>query len=153
VAFPASFLPKSSSSSSSFSSSAFWFSLGVPREKKETHANDFDPIWRAGLWRPFRAHRLELTNPGLKPWAENWSPFREKICTASLMLTRMCRRRTRRNASTIKGAAPELNHRASCRGSRGSASLPSPKLIVKPRASSPNPCRYDRSGSNPNLSN
>jgi hypothetical protein len=35
-------------------------------------------------------------------------------------------RRTRRNASTIRGAAPELNHRTSCRGSRGSASLPSP---------------------------
>src|SRR6266436_8235568 len=36
------------------------------------------------------------------------------------------RRRTRRNAYTIRGAAPELNHRTSCRGSRGSASLPSP---------------------------
>jgi hypothetical protein len=44
------------------------------------------------------------------------------------------RRRTRRNAYTIRGAAPGLNHRTSCRGSRGSASLlPSPKLIVKPR--------------------
>src|SRR5271166_3045809 len=43
------------------------------------------------------------------------------------------RRRTRRNAYTIRGAAPELNHRTSCRGSRGSASLPSPNLIVKPR--------------------
>jgi len=41
--------------------------------------------------RSFRAHRLELPNPGSKPWAESWSsPFREKICTASLMLTRMC---------------------------------------------------------------
>jgi hypothetical protein len=35
-------------------------------------------------------------------------------------------RRTRRNAYTIRGAAPELNHRTSCPGSRGSASLPSP---------------------------
>ena len=43
------------------------------------------------------------------------------------------RRRTRRNAYTIRRAAPELNHRTSCRGSRGSASLPSPNLIVKPR--------------------
>ena len=42
-------------------------------------------------------------------------------------------RRTRRNAYPIKGAAPELNHRTSRRGSRGSASLPSPNLIVKPR--------------------
>ena len=31
----------------------------------------------------------ESSNPGLKPWAEIWSPFREEICTASLMLTRM----------------------------------------------------------------
>ena len=37
------------------------------------------------------------------------------------------------NAYAIKGAAPELNYRTSRRGSRGSASLPSPKLIVKPR--------------------
>ena len=47
------------------------------------------------------------------------------------------RRRTRRNVYTIRGAAPELNHRTSCRGLRGSASwsasLPSPNLIVKPR--------------------
>src|SRR5260370_22128154 len=35
-------------------------------------------------------------------------------------------RRTRRNAYTIKGAAPEVNHRTSRRGSRGSASLPAP---------------------------
>src|SRR5271169_2436712 len=28
------------------------------------------------------------------------------------------------NAQTIKGAAPDLNHRMSCRGSSGSASLP-----------------------------
>jgi hypothetical protein len=47
------------------------------------------------------------------------------------------RRRTRRNVYTVRGAAPELNHRTSCRGLRGSASLPSPNLIVKPRASSP----------------
>src|SRR6266436_3274627 len=33
------------------------------------------------------------------------------------------RSRTRRNAYTISGAAPEVNHRMSCRGSRGSASL------------------------------
>ena len=31
-------------------------------------------------------------------------------------------RRTRRNAYPISGAAPEVNHRTSCRGSRGSAS-------------------------------
>jgi hypothetical protein len=30
-------------------------------------------------------------------------------------------RRTRRNAYAIRGAAPEVNHRTSCRGSRGSA--------------------------------
>src|SRR5712664_2674411 len=41
-------------------------------------------------------------------------------------------RRTRRTAHTIRGAAPEVNHRTSCRGSRGSASLSSPNLIVKP---------------------
>jgi hypothetical protein len=35
-------------------------------------------------------------------------------------------RRTRRNVHTIKGAAPGVNLRTSCRGSRGSASLPSP---------------------------
>ncbi len=33
-------------------------------------------------------------------------------------------RRTRRNAYTIRGAAPDVNHRTSYRGSRGSASLP-----------------------------
>ena len=32
-------------------------------------------------------------------------------------------RRTRRNAYTIRGAAPDVNHRTSCRASRGSASL------------------------------
>ena len=32
--------------------------------------------------------------------------------------------RTRRNADTISGAAPEVNQRRCCRGSRGSASLP-----------------------------
>ncbi len=50
------------------------------------------------IWCPFRAHRLEMPNPGLKPglkpWAELWSPFRGEICTASLMLTRMGRRQT-----------------------------------------------------------
>jgi hypothetical protein len=35
------------------------------------------------------------------------------------------RRRTRRNAHTIRGVAPDVNHRTSCRGSSGSASLPS----------------------------
>ena len=43
------------------------------------------------------------------------------------------RRRTRRNAYTIRGAAPEVNHRTFWRGSRGSASQPSPNLIAKPR--------------------
>jgi hypothetical protein len=51
---------------------------------------------------------------------------------------------TRRNVYAISGAAPDLNYRTSCRGSRGSASLPSLNLIVKPRASSPKCCRYDR---------
>jgi hypothetical protein len=35
-----------------------------------------------------------LLNPGLKPWAQIWSPFREEICISSLMLTRMGGRRT-----------------------------------------------------------
>ena len=29
-------------------------------------ANDFDPIWRAGLWCPFRAHRLNRVTLGLE---------------------------------------------------------------------------------------
>src|SRR5271166_2337008 len=36
-------------------------------------------------------------------------------------------RRTRRNVHTIRGAAPGVNHRTCCRGSLGSASLPSPR--------------------------
>ena len=31
---------------------------------------------------------LNGLTPGLKPWAETWSPFRGEICTVSLMLTR-----------------------------------------------------------------
>jgi hypothetical protein len=51
--------------------------------------NDFDPIWRAGFWCPFiRAHRLELPNPGLKPWAELFCPFGAETLYPSLMLTR-----------------------------------------------------------------
>jgi len=36
--------------------------------------------------------------------------------------TRLWLLRTRRNADTISGAAPEVNQRTCCRGSRGSAS-------------------------------
>jgi hypothetical protein len=62
--------------------------------------------------------------------------------------------RTRRNADTISGAAPEVNQRRCCRGSRGSASLPvataSANQIGKPKASSPRCFLYARrSGSNP----
>jgi hypothetical protein len=50
-------------------------------------------------------------------------------------------RRTRRNAYTIRDAAPDLSHRTSCRGSRGNASLPShrhrPIKSLDPGASSP----------------
>ena len=42
-------------------------------------------------------------------------------------------RRTRRNAYPIKGAAPELNHRTSRRGSRGSASGARPYVRLKVR--------------------
>jgi hypothetical protein len=41
---------------------------------EETRANDFDPVWRVGFWCPFRAHRLRLPNPGLKPWAKSFCP-------------------------------------------------------------------------------
>ena len=57
-------------------------------------------------------------------------------------------RRTRRNADTIRGAAPDLNHRTSCRGSRGSASLPSHRHRLirssNPGASSLKRGLYDR---------
>src|SRR5580704_15494393 len=46
-------------------------------------------------------------------------------------------RRTRRNAYPIKGAAPELNHRTSRRGSRGSASLRAPESAHQQRGESP----------------
>ena len=41
--------------------------------RMKRHANDFDPIWRR-ITVPFRAHRLELPNPGLKFLAEIRSP-------------------------------------------------------------------------------
>ena len=50
------------------------------------------------------------------------------------------RRRTRWNAYSFRGAAPELNHWTPYRGLRGSASLPS----SNPVASLPKPRRYDR---------
>ena len=43
---------------------------------------------------------------------------RRCICNASVDVLR----RTRRNAYTIRGAVPNVNHRTSCRGSGGSAS-------------------------------
>jgi hypothetical protein len=46
-------------------------------------------------------------------------------------------RRTRRNAYPIKGAAPELNHRTSRRGSRGSASLRAPESAHQQWGGSP----------------
>jgi hypothetical protein len=66
------------------------------------------------------------------------------------------RRRTRRNPYTIRGAAPEVNHLTSCRGSRGSASLPSHRhrlnRIVKPRGLFAETLSIrPRSGSNPRL--
>src|SRR5260370_2158661 len=54
--------------------------------------------------RPFRARRLELPNPGLKPWAEVWSPFSEETCTASPMLSRKAGRSHRlmsRSSSSV----------------------------------------------------
>jgi hypothetical protein len=76
---------------------------------------------------------LNCLTQGLKPWAESWSPFQGKDLHGFPYVDAHVRRRTRLNASTIRGAAPGLDHRASCRGSRGNASTPSPKLIVKPR--------------------
>jgi hypothetical protein len=78
----------------------------APPENAETRANDLDPIWRAGLCCPFRAYRLEFPSPGLKPWAQFWSPFREEICTASLMLL------TRMGAAGRAGANPYRRRRS-----------------------------------------
>ena len=46
-------------------------------------------------------------------------------------------RRTRRNVHTIRGAAPGVNHRTSCRGSRGSASLRAPESAHQQWGGSP----------------
>ena len=53
------------------------------------------------IWCPFRARRLEMPNPGLKPWAELWSPFRGEICAASLMLTRIGGRQTEAKSGLV----------------------------------------------------
>jgi hypothetical protein len=39
----------------------------MKRRARDARVDDFDPIWRVGFWCPFRARRLELPNPGLKP--------------------------------------------------------------------------------------
>jgi len=52
-------------------------------------------------------------------------------------------RRTRRNAHTIRGAAPGVSHRTSRRGARPYHASAPPNQIVKSKASSPKRCRYD----------
>ena len=86
-----------------------------------------------------KAHFCVAGAPGLKPWLKPWAelfcPFGAETLYLSLMSTRMGVARLERvlwtggagragTRVTMRGAAPDVNHRTSCRGSRGSASLP-----------------------------